>query len=216
VFVVSHVDGTTSVLAVDVPSPSYGLESVRETIRWSERSRRFGASYDEYGTPVFGPGERPLDRYETEPFPGEPARLSVGRRLPGSQRRTVAPMGQRDPTKPEPAILEPYLELQARRVPLEVAARLPDGSLAVVDAALIVGGGEPAALCRKSDRRSTPPRLCPKGSPIPPGLGDGSAFRHILFVFYGPLLVRMRRGQFTEVTRLGVSLSAEAIDYPAR
>jgi hypothetical protein len=216
VFVVSHHDGTTSVLAVDVPDPSYGLENVRRTIHWWERSRRFEASHDEYGTAVFGPRRPPLDRYETEALPGEPGHLSVGRRVPGIQRHTVAPLGRRDASKPEPAILEAYLDLKRRPLSLQDAARLPDGSLVVVDASVIVGGGEPAALCRTADRTSSHPRLCPKGSPIPPGLGDGSEFREILVVFYGPLLVRIRGGQFTQVTRLGVSVSAEAIEHASR
>jgi hypothetical protein len=216
VFVVRHHDGTTSVLAVDAPAPSYGLEAVRRTIHWSDDSRRFDASHDEYGTAVFGPRQPPLDRYESEPVLGEPTRLAVGRRVPGIQRRTVAPRGHRDPSTPPPAVLEAYLDLRRRPLPLEEAARLPDGSLVVVDASLIVGGGEPAALCRYADRRKSQPRLCPKGSPVPPQLGDGSAFREILFVFYGPMLVRMRGGQFTEVTRLTVSQSAEAVQHPSR
>lgn len=216
VFVVSHQDGTTSVLAVDAPAPSYGLEAVRHTIHWSASSRRFDAGHDEYGTAVFGPRQPPLDRYESEPVPGEPTRLAVGRRVPGIQRRTVAPRGRRDRSKPEPAILEAYLDLKRRPLSLEEAARLPDGSLVVVDASLIVGGGEPAALCRFADRRKSRPRLCPKGSPVPPGLGDGSAFREMLFVFYGPMLVRIRGGQFTEVTRLTVSQSAEPVEHASR
>jgi hypothetical protein len=115
-----------------------------------------------------------------------------------------------------PAILEAYLDLRRRPRSLEEAARLPDGSLVVVDASLVVGGGEPAALCREADRKRSHPRLCPEGSPIPPGLGDGSAFRKSLFRFYGPLLVRIRGGRFTEVTRLTVSHSAEAIEDGSR
>lgn len=210
VYVVHHQDGAVSVLGADRPAPLFGVTGLRQVVRWSPRYRRFEDAFDEYGVPVFGRKNAPLERYQTQPVPGEPGRLRVGRRVPGTRRLLVAPMTRTGDAKP----LVPY-----RREPLvtrtiEEAQRMPDGSRVLVDASLVFGAGEPPTLC--SDRaRTRHSAVCPPGSPRPTGVQGGNN-PSLLVVLGGPLLVTVARGQLAEVTLLGTNISTSAVHGPSR
>ncbi|MFP2926658.1 hypothetical protein ACLESO_15910 [Pyxidicoccus sp. 3LG] len=199
-------DDTVKVFSAFVPSePEFStvyMVSWVPTVRrfltglvWDEQGRVLGYSryerccgrcpdLDSY--PEFA---RDLDAYQVTRLPGEPARVAVGPRVQGAERRLSReffPSWLNEPRQRPPALS------------LQDALREPGGTVAYVEAYVVRVPGEPPVLCAQGD---APPLPCPPGAPRlydvdgapEPRDGDRSGL-----TYGGSLLLRRYRDGFVQ------------------
>ncbi len=177
VWVVRHADGGFRVLASDSPMLSdHQASGVRVVVDWSTRAGRFigESAWDEYGTSVLGRSIPPLDRFAARRLRDDPSRVEVGERGAGRTR------GQVEPRPPSPynhretlrasssgsgwcsgdwfaeTLRSPYVEATASTI--DEARHSSEGSVVLVDAALVVAAGSPPQLCHVERETRCPPR----------------------------------------------------------
>lgn len=221
VWLAHHMDGAVTVLAADHKEdddrPYGGIKGLRRLVSWSPSLGRFNR-FDEYGVPIFGRVDRSLDRYLFERDNQDAELIRVGQRVPGSTRRTVAPRRRAPVSLPEAHLEEPgrfeegtWLSHQNERkkpISIEEALQKPEGTMVLLDAALVRAGSAPLQICKPQ------PGLvlgCPSSSPRPLGLRAESNPLY-LRVDGGPLFARVAGASFTDVVLATESVSQRLLD----
>lgn len=213
VWVVHHRDGRVSVLAADASddgdAESLSVRGLRTQVFWYPSARRFGGggTYDEYGVSLRGRSGPNLDWYESAVDGSE---VVVGER--------VGPVPYEHPSTDEqtPADGEPHSPdhpREASGLPLDEARQQPDGTVVILDAALVAYGDEPLRLCAAPE----PPELwewegCPEDAATPVDVTLETNDHSLMWVWHGPLRVRVVESGFSEVTLLGAGHSGGRID----
>lgn len=214
VWVVRHRDGMVSVLAgeasIDAESELLSVQGLRTQVVWYPSPRRFsgGGWYDEYGVSFRGRSATNLDWYEAEV---DSSQVRVGQRLgpvpfyePVTHDATMGVQGEPDAHDPP---------RQVTALPLEEARNRPDGSVVVIDAALVAYSDEPLRLCDPPDS----PELwdwdgCPPDAPSPVDLTLNQTDANSMWIWHGPVRARVTAKGFSEITLLGAGHSGGRID----
>lgn len=218
VWVVHHRDGAVSVLAgeapADVRTELFSVRGLSTQVLWYPSARRFGGAgvgggwYDEYGVSLRGRSVTNLDWFESAV---DGSRVSVGQRVgpvpfekPVTEDATDGAAGQPD-WHDHPR--------QVTALSLEEARRRPEGSVVVIDTALVAYSSEPLRLCDAPEA----PELwdwdgCPNDAPKPLDLVLEQTDPDSMWVWHGPLRARVTNNGFSGITLLGAGHSGGRID----
>lgn len=213
VWVVHHDYGEVSVLAADaladVESETLVVSGLRTQVGWYPAARRFsgGGWYDEYGVSLRGRSGSNLDWYELAVSGSE---VTVGQR--------VGPVPFQRPLGNGPAAGDGQPEMpdhprEVTAVRLDQARQRPDGSVVVINAALVIYGDHPPRLCVAPE----PPELwdwqgCPSDAPTPVGITFDELDADYMWIWHGPLRARVTDRGFADVTLLGAGHSGGRIE----
>lgn len=214
VWVVHHDGGAVSVLAADAPTDgraeTLAIRGLRTQVLWYPSARRFdgGGWYDEYGVSLQGRSATNLDWYESSPDGDE---VHVGERVgpvPFHEPVAADTTGSGDG---EPEWADHPREATA--LSLDEAQRQPPGSVVVIDAALVAYGDQPLRVCDAPE----PPEIwdwtgCPDDAPSPTDVALEQSDGETMWVWHGPIRVRVEEDGFSDVTLLGGGHSGGRID----
>ncbi|MDI1477322.1 hypothetical protein [Polyangium sp. y55x31] len=200
VWVVAHRSGAISVLSAD--NPAYENSPwLRKKVQWLPRVGRFGSEHDSAGRSV--QGAPPL---ETRLF----ARQSDGRIAIGDPA-PLAP-GLIEPRAEAPTLegsTEPYTDL-----PLFPLDELPEGRIALVDSALVLGASGPMRLCNEPTNPKLLDRFrgCPDDAPAV--VGSPWEERSRVTILTAPVIVRRRRGALDLAIWASDGIGGIAVERP--
>ncbi len=222
VWVVSQPDGEVDVLAVGVlPIPpeassfvgTSSVQGVRSPVLWVPEERAFiggsvlfeadGRSVGWFPIQVGGAEDaepvvvRDLDAYDAQPAGDGSVR--VGDRRTGEERTVPA-----NPDFPsifeEGTIVRPLEQADGRPpLPVEEARSQPDGTVVLVDGDVVVDGTTPPRVCEVPDVPVGDLPPCPDDAPEPPDVTARDPDPRAYTVEFGPYLVRVGDGTFTEL-----------------
>jgi hypothetical protein len=187
VWAVADEDGGYSVLLAETDNPRFcNVSGVKRLLRYDRSSRLFDAEWDEYGVDTFA-ARRNLDRYAVAADPDR-AELVVGERVAPSRRSVARPAAGLLTWDALPTFDDPRRDVQA-------ALSSPDGTMVMLDAALVYDGVD-ARIC--DPRTLSRDQKCPSHAPV---AADVSFVPNpkVRAQFGPPILARVRGGRFYEV-----------------